>query len=97
MDGFARGDKRRSPSSADCSFDGRQDDHAARLRPVSTADQGLEAQGRRLREAGVFRLFEDVISGRTFERQGLQALLDLADPCASCWKPSTSSKLAASG
>lgn len=39
---------------------------------VSTADQDLEAQRRRLREqAGVLRVFEDVISGRTFARPGL--------------------------
>ena len=46
---------------------------------VSTADQDLEGQRRRLREqAGVVRVFEDIISGRTFERPGLQALLDYA-------------------
>jgi DNA invertase Pin-like site-specific DNA recombinase len=46
---------------------------------VSTADQDLEGQRRRLREQpGVARVFEDVVSGRTFERPGLQALLDYA-------------------
>jgi DNA invertase Pin-like site-specific DNA recombinase len=45
---------------------------------VSTADQDLEGQRRRLREAGVLRVFEDVISGRTFERTGLRSLLDYA-------------------
>lgn len=46
---------------------------------VSTAEQDLEGQRRRLREqAGVVRVFEDVISGRTFERPGLQALFDYA-------------------
>ena len=45
---------------------------------VSTADQDLEGQRRRLREAGVLRVFEDIISGRTFERPGLQTLLDYA-------------------
>jgi DNA invertase Pin-like site-specific DNA recombinase len=45
---------------------------------VSTADQDLEGQRRRLRDAGVVRVFEDVLSGRTFERPGLQALFDYA-------------------
>jgi hypothetical protein len=45
---------------------------------VSTADQDLEGQRRRLHEAGVLREFEDVISGTTFERPGLQALFDFA-------------------
>jgi Resolvase, N terminal domain len=59
----------------------------------------------------VVRVFEDVISGQTFERPDLQALFDgaregdtlcvvvsiaSADPCASCRKPSISSKPAAS-
>lgn len=48
---------------------------------VSTADQDLEVQRQRQRlreQAGVLRVFEDVISGRTFARPGLQALLDYA-------------------
>ncbi|MBV8264696.1 MAG: recombinase family protein [Candidatus Eremiobacteraeota bacterium] len=45
---------------------------------VSTADQDLEGQRRRLRDTRVGRVFEDVISGRTFERPGLQALFDYA-------------------
>ena len=45
---------------------------------VSTADQDLEGQRRRLHGAGVLRVFEDVISGRTFERTGLRSLLDYA-------------------
>jgi DNA invertase Pin-like site-specific DNA recombinase len=48
---------------------------------VSTADQELEVQRRRLREeAGAIRVFEDVVSGRTFDRPGLAALLDYARP-----------------
>ncbi|MEN3145631.1 recombinase family protein [Ochrobactrum sp. WV_118_8] len=43
---------------------------------VSTKDQDLEVQRRRLREeAGAIRIFEDVISGKTFERPGLAELL----------------------
>jgi hypothetical protein len=68
-------------------------------------------EGRRLRQQpGMVRVFEDVISGRTFERPDLQALFDcdrkgdalcvvsiaLADPCASRRKPSISSKPVAS-
>ena len=48
---------------------------------VSTSDQNLEVQRRRLRdEAGAMRVFDDVISGKQFERPGLSALLDFARP-----------------
>lgn len=47
---------------------------------VSTAGQDLEAQRHRLRAAGAVRLFEDVISGRNFDRPGLDALLNYARP-----------------
>ena len=43
---------------------------------VSTTDQDLVAQRDRLFEEGVVRIFEDVISGNTFDRPGLSALLD---------------------
>jgi DNA invertase Pin-like site-specific DNA recombinase len=45
---------------------------------VSTGDQDLAGQVRRLEAAGAARTFQDVISGRTFERPGLTALLDYA-------------------
>lgn len=46
---------------------------------VSTSDQDLEGQRLRLRkEAGAIRIFEDTISGKRFERPGLEALLDFA-------------------
>ena len=45
---------------------------------VSTQDQDLEGQRRRLTEAGAIRIFEDVISGRHFERPGLDRLIDFA-------------------
>ena len=45
---------------------------------VSTGDQDLSGQHRRLEAAGAVRIFEDVISGREFERPGLAALLDYA-------------------
>jgi DNA invertase Pin-like site-specific DNA recombinase len=45
---------------------------------VSTGDQDLSGQRRRLEAAGAVRIFEDVISGREFERPGLAALLDYA-------------------
>lgn len=46
---------------------------------VSTAEQDLASQRRRLREeAGAIRVFEDVASGRGFDRPGLTALLDYA-------------------
>lgn len=47
---------------------------------VSTRDQDLDAQRHRLTEAGAIKTFEDVISGRTFERPGFNALLDYARP-----------------
>ena len=45
---------------------------------VSTGEQDLEGQRRRLQEAGTLRIFEDVSSGRKFERPGLTALLEYA-------------------
>ena len=46
---------------------------------VSTADQDLAEQKRRLmEEAKAIRVFEDVISGKTFERPGLAALIEYA-------------------
>jgi DNA invertase Pin-like site-specific DNA recombinase len=45
---------------------------------VSTADQELNAQRQRLKAAGCERIFEDVISGRNFERPGLKELLNYA-------------------
>ncbi|WP_375429427.1 recombinase family protein [uncultured Sphingomonas sp.] len=48
---------------------------------VSTNDQELEVQRRRLRdEACAIRVFDDVISGKQFERPGLTALLEFARP-----------------
>ena len=43
---------------------------------VSTTDQDMAAQRDRLFEEGALRIFEDVISGKTFDRPGLSALLD---------------------
>ncbi len=45
---------------------------------VSTGEQDLEGQRRRLQDAGALRIFEDVSSGRKFERPGLTALLEYA-------------------
>jgi len=47
---------------------------------VSTADQDLSGQNDRLLQHGAIRVFEDVISGETFNRPGLAALLDQARP-----------------
>jgi DNA invertase Pin-like site-specific DNA recombinase len=47
---------------------------------VSTADQDLSGQKDRLLQHGAIRVFEDVISGKTFKRPGLAALLDQARP-----------------
>lgn len=47
---------------------------------VSTIDQDLEGQRQRLQEAGVTRIFEDVISGRRFDRPGLSAFLEYGRP-----------------
>ena len=45
---------------------------------VSTAEQDLSTQHDRLREAGAIRIFDDVISGKKFDRPGLAALIDYA-------------------
>ena len=47
---------------------------------VSTADQDLSGQVERLSQEGAVRVFEDVVSGRTFDRPGLAALFDYARP-----------------
>ena len=47
---------------------------------VSTTDQDLSGQVRRLQEAGAIRVFEDVISGKRLDRPGLAQLIDHARP-----------------
>ena len=47
---------------------------------VSTNQQELSGQRDRLLEAGAIRVFEDVISGRIFDRPGLEQLIDYARP-----------------
>jgi DNA invertase Pin-like site-specific DNA recombinase len=48
---------------------------------VSTAEQDLEVQRRRLwDEARAIRIFEDIVSGKTFERPGLATRVDFARP-----------------
>lgn len=58
---------------------GRQGDVLGYAR-VSTGDQDLAGQRRRLIEAGAIRVFEDTVSGKCFDRPGLRALLDFARP-----------------
>lgn len=47
---------------------------------VSTEDQDLAGQRQRLTEAGAVRTFEDIVSGKRFDRPGLIQLLDHARP-----------------
>lgn len=47
---------------------------------LSTGDQDLTGQKLRLEAAGALRIFEDVRSGRTLDRAGLQELLAYARP-----------------
>ena len=47
---------------------------------ILTADQDISGQKDRLIQNGAVRVFEDVISGKTFNRSGLAALLDHARP-----------------
>jgi DNA invertase Pin-like site-specific DNA recombinase len=47
---------------------------------VSTHQQDLDSQKNRLTEVGAIRIFEDVISGKVFERSGLEALIAYARP-----------------
>ncbi|MFT4708521.1 MAG: DNA invertase Pin-like site-specific DNA recombinase [Ascidiaceihabitans sp.] len=45
---------------------------------VSTSEQSTAAQTERLKEAGALRTFENVISGKQFDRPGLASLIDFA-------------------
>jgi DNA invertase Pin-like site-specific DNA recombinase len=45
---------------------------------VSTDTQELEGQRARLKEAGAIKIFEDIISGKIFKRQGLDELISYA-------------------
>ncbi|HUY88465.1 MAG TPA: recombinase family protein [Pirellulales bacterium] len=47
---------------------------------VSTGVQDVASQRQRLEAAGALRIFEDVISGRVFDRPGLSELLAFARP-----------------
>ena len=47
---------------------------------VSTDDQDVDCQRRRLQKASAIRIFDDVISGKRFDRPGLTRLLDYARP-----------------
>ena len=66
-----------------------RDDRTAQARPmshvlgyarVSTGDQDLTGQRQRLQAIGALRIFEDVVSGQTFQRPGLTELLDYVRP-----------------
>ena len=47
---------------------------------VSTQGQDLDSQKNRLVEAGAIKIFEDVISGKIFDRPGLKELVAYARP-----------------
>jgi len=47
---------------------------------VSTSDQSTNPQLERLKKAGAIRIFEDIISGKQFDRPGLGYLIDYARP-----------------
>lgn len=47
---------------------------------VSTQQQDLDSQKNRLIKAGAIRIFEDVVSGKIFDRPGLEALIAYARP-----------------
>jgi DNA invertase Pin-like site-specific DNA recombinase len=47
---------------------------------VSTSEQNTAAQTERLKNAGALRVFEDVISGKRFDRPGLTELINYARP-----------------
>jgi DNA invertase Pin-like site-specific DNA recombinase len=47
---------------------------------ISTGDPDRAGQKRRLQAAGAYRVFEDVISGKTFERTGLADVFDHLRP-----------------
>lgn len=53
---------------------------------VSTQQQDLDAQRERLKKAGAIRIFEDVISGKVFNRPGLTDLTPmLGQMTSSVW------------
>ncbi|WP_253203590.1 MULTISPECIES: recombinase family protein [Methylosinus] len=47
---------------------------------ASTDDQDLASQKQRLETIGALRIFEDVVSGKTFVRPGLAELFDFIRP-----------------
>jgi len=47
---------------------------------VSTESQELDSQIERLKKAGSIKIFTDVISGRIFQRPGLDKLINYARP-----------------
>lgn len=47
---------------------------------VSTFQQDLESQRQRLKKSGAIKIFEDVISGKIFNRPGLDELIAYARP-----------------
>lgn len=47
---------------------------------VSTQKQDLEVQRLRLGKAGAIKIFEDIISGKIFKREGLEDLINYARP-----------------
>ena len=85
MDGFVRFRKADRAPSLNRSIAGRGPPGKVADMPdtlgyarVSTDDQDLAGQILRLKAAGAARTYKDVISGRTFDRPGLKALLDYA-------------------
>jgi DNA invertase Pin-like site-specific DNA recombinase len=47
---------------------------------VSTEQQDLDSQRHRLTEVGAIKIFEDVVSGKVFDRPGLSELIEYARP-----------------
>ncbi|KAB8333628.1 recombinase family protein [Scytonema tolypothrichoides VB-61278] len=45
---------------------------------VSTQEQDLEGQRLRLKQVGAIKIFEDVISGKSFQRSGLESMINYA-------------------
>src|SRR5271165_6243134 len=80
MDGLEPLFRRKARRDRTRSAQARPMSHILGYARVSTDDQDLAGQRQRLQAIGALRIFEDVVSGKTFERPGLTELLDYIRP-----------------
>ena len=80
MDGLEPLFRRKARRDRTRSAQARPMSHILGYARVSTDDQDLAGQRQRLQAIGALRIFEDVVSGKTFDRPGLAELLDYIRP-----------------